>query len=336
MTIPDTTELRSIYHAFADGISRSIFRHRMTYAVLGETSELTEIIYKYSPDSMLLQASKLCFYGAGGAANWLIDANKSIPFVIDKYKTGTIEGIPIISLETFLQLPDCREYFIIIAVGHEEINKSVEAELSSYGLRYASAYFELHPRYFDLQYFDLQQLNLQEQGEFFVDAGALDGTNTRNFFRHCKQGHSYIFEPNPEQLPVIRKKLEEYGDRIELFPFAVYDQNTALHFNNSDDKSLAKVTETGNVVVEARTLDEALKDRRVTFIKMDIEGSELAALRGAQKIIKEQRPRLAVCVYHKPEDIWEIPGLLLQYHPDYQLYLRHYSITRSETVLYAV
>ena len=79
-----------------------------------------------------------------------------------------------------------------------------------------------------------------------------------------------------------------------------------------------------------------LRDRKVTFLKMDIEGSELAALRGAERIIREQRPKLAICVYHKPEDMWEIPGFILNCHPDYKLYLRHYSISYTETVLYAV
>ena len=74
----------------------------------------------------------------------------------------------------------------------------------------------------------------------------------------------------------------------------------------------------------------------ITFLKMDIEGSELAALRGAERIIREQRPKLAICVYHKPEDLREIPSLLLSYHPDYKLYLRHYSINETETVLYAI
>ena len=74
----------------------------------------------------------------------------------------------------------------------------------------------------------------------------------------------------------------------------------------------------------------------ITFIKMDIEGSEIPALRGAKEIIETQKPKLAICVYHKPEDIWEIPELILDYVPEYRLYLRHYSITYTETVLYAI
>jgi len=69
---------------------------------------------------------------------------------------------------------------------------------------------------------------------------------------------------------------------------------------------------------------------------MDIEGSELQALQGAINTIKKSRPKLAVSVYHKRSDIWDIPMFLLGIHPDYRFYLRTYSFTGNETVLYAI
>ena len=69
---------------------------------------------------------------------------------------------------------------------------------------------------------------------------------------------------------------------------------------------------------------------------MDIEGAELEALKGAEETIKRYRPKLAICVYHKPEDIVEIPKYILNINPDYKLYLRHYSDNAGETVLYAI
>lgn len=69
---------------------------------------------------------------------------------------------------------------------------------------------------------------------------------------------------------------------------------------------------------------------------MDIEGAEINALKGAEKTIKGYKPKLAICVYHKKEDIWEIPKLILSYVPEYKLYLRHYSPFKDETVLYCV
>ena len=74
----------------------------------------------------------------------------------------------------------------------------------------------------------------------------------------------------------------------------------------------------------------------ITFIKMDIEEAELNVLKGAEKLIKTYKPKLAVCVYHKREDIWEIPRLILSYVPEYKMYIRHYSLLKDETALYCV
>ena len=69
---------------------------------------------------------------------------------------------------------------------------------------------------------------------------------------------------------------------------------------------------------------------------MDIEGAELEALKGARNTILKDKPDLAICVYHKNEDIIEIPRYILELDPEYELYLRHYDLAEYETVLYAV
>ena len=84
------------------------------------------------------------------------------------------------------------------------------------------------------------------------------------------------------------------------------------------------------------TIEHILGDVRPTFIKMDIEGSELRALKGAEQSIHKYRPKLAISIYHRPEDIFTLPDLLLSYHPDYKFYLRHYSLGYFDTVLYAI
>ncbi len=82
-------------------------------------------------------------------------------------------------------------------------------------------------------------------------------------------------------------------------------------------------------------LDAAIEGN-VTFIKLDVEGAEYEALKGAEKLIQNCRPTLAVSVYHKAQDIWELPELILSMAPEYTFYLRHYSLSSEETVLYAV
>ncbi len=85
------------------------------------------------------------------------------------------------------------------------------------------------------------------------------------------------------------------------------------------------------------TLDDyaAANLRKVDFIKMDIEGAELDAIAGAEGIIREFKPRLAISAYHRPEDFWLIPARLKAINPDYQLYFGHHSPVQWESVFYA-
>ena len=79
-----------------------------------------------------------------------------------------------------------------------------------------------------------------------------------------------------------------------------------------------------------------LYGEKVTMIKMDIEGYELKALMGAKQIIKEQKPKLAICAYHTFSHLWEIPLLIKSLNPDYKIYLRHHTNLDCETVCYAI
>ena len=89
------------------------------------------------------------------------------------------------------------------------------------------------------------------------------------------------------------------------------------------------------VKVQVTAMDEVIKDR-VSFIKMDIEGAELRALRGAKYLIQKYKPKLAISIYHKPEDIIDIPNYIVDLVPEYKFYIRQYSYGYCETVLYAI
>ncbi len=84
------------------------------------------------------------------------------------------------------------------------------------------------------------------------------------------------------------------------------------------------------------SIDNVCWEDKVTFIKLDIEGSELEALRGAEKIIRRDKPRLAISIYHKPQDYFEIPLYIRGLVPEYKLYIRHHKFNKNDTVLYAV
>lgn len=104
----------------------------------------------------------------------------------------------------------------------------------------------------------------------------------------------------------------------------------------TEHKMSSRIREDGEEIVNVTSLDKELGDEKVTFIKMDIEGSELPAIIGAKNIIIKNKPKLAISVYHKYEDIFEIPEIILKYNPNYKIYLRHYATSDSETILYAL
>ena len=86
--------------------------------------------------------------------------------------------------------------------------------------------------------------------------------------------------------------------------------------------------------VECVPLDAVISEK-VTFIKMDIEGSEMKALSGARRLITTYKPKLAICIYHKLDDLWKILQYIHSLVPEYKFYVRHHSILYVDTVLYA-
>ena len=184
------------------------------------------------------------------------------------------------------------------------------------------------------EYFD-EKVILTDQ-EVFIDCGGFDGDTSVKFIDKC--GGTYadivIFEPELYKKSVIEKNMSGY--RYELYQSGVWSKITRLYFDALETDGSHVSESESNCVIEAVSLDESVYDKQPTFIKMDIEGSEQEALKGCRKIIRDFHPKLAICVYHKPEDLYEIPVLIKKLNPDYKLYLRQYSNSRFETVLYAI
>ena len=152
----------------------------------------------------------------------------------------------------------------------------------------------------------------------------------------------HAFELDEDNFHVLQKNTVEMHDVI-LHPAGVGDKNERItYFTGSGENEPTSGISVMKHDGEKRSakivrLDDALKGEQVTFIKMDIEGSEVAALRGAEEILRVQKPQLAVCVYHKTSDFGEIPLLIREMNPNYQLYLRHhYNRNCWGTVLYGV
>jgi FkbM family methyltransferase len=178
--------------------------------------------------------------------------------------------------------------------------------------------------------------------EVFVDCGAFDGDSIRTFLSVSGGQFRKIYAweadaANYSALSGYRSGLgEEIAARLEILPFAVGSRNGTVRFC-ADGFVGSRVADSGETQeVECRTLDSVLAEAAPTLIKMDIEGSEPDALKGAVRTMAERRPVMAVCAYHKCEHLWEIPQLLKSANPDYRIFLRRYAEDCWETVYYAV
>lgn len=190
------------------------------------------------------------------------------------------------------------------------------------------------------QYMDI--LNPYRE-ELIVDAGSFDGTTTVEFneWANKKNNIIYTFDPNKENIPLIEKNIhpiinEQNGVDIRIVDKGLWSESKVLFFSSQNIGGTGKVGGLGDIRVPVTSLDELNLSNQVTLIKMDIEGSEIEALKGAKKIIQRDKPTLAICVYHKHDDLFQIPRLIRRFSKDYRFAFRHYSSWDWETVLYAI
>ena len=199
----------------------------------------------------------------------------------------------------------------------------------------------------DDEYFQVEVVKLTDE-EIFCDCGAYTGDTMERFLRvvdgKCKYIYAYeMAKDNFIKLGETAKRMEkEYisfsQDNYRLINAGVWHQHDMIAYGKEEAGTGESygVFKTDNMMyAEAVTIDETT-DLPVTFIKMDIEGAEMNALRGAAKQIKTNRPKLAICLYHRLADFWEIPLYIKTLNPDYNLYVRHHGNSIGGTVLYAV
>ena len=227
----------------------------------------------------------------------------------------------------------------------EEVNDVLEDEKSKKILRNLLYYRMTYDYQYILdivdssfeQYFDTDIVSLTEQ-EVFIDAGAYTGDTLEVFVKLTKRQFKkiYCYEPDDGNFAKLKGMATELKvqDKVSLIKKGVHYQSDVFSFCANGSGS-SHISESGNSQIEVCTIADTIKDIP-TYIKMDIEGSEIEALYGIKDIIKKYKPKLAICVYHKSDDLWRIPLILKRWVPEYHLYLRHYFPNQYETVCYAV
>jgi len=356
----ETIEL--IYNNLEDNLSQSIFENCLLYALTGKQSFIQNIVSSSHKDAykdcltvansfFSKTAGDIIYYGAGYIGRGMLCIYDRIKVFCDRdvVKTSnTFCGHMVISPEDLIN--GYKNCIVIITIIDINTSNKIIENLISQGFNKDNIYhytdvFNLKTPYLsDLmaeQYFDPEIiLPRLSENEVFIDAGCCNCYTDFQFVRSCNGKYSKIlaFEPSPKQYKECLQKSQDIRD-ITVYQNGLWNENTDLYFDDSRTIGGTHITnniDANSTLIKAVRLDSVLRGDAATFIKMDIEGAELNALKGAEQTILKHRPKLAICVYHKPEDIIEIPAYILSLHNDYKLYLRHYSFWHGETVLYAV
>ena len=199
------------------------------------------------------------------------------------------------------------------------------------------------------QYFEIPEFCIPSSSEVFVDCGAYTGDTLEDYINKkvgtFKRG--YFFEPTEKTVHAleIRKDrlIKEWAleeEQIVIERKIVTAKSGMRYFieGTNDEKwnRIGKEDSMKKKPIPAISLDEYFADKKEkpTFIKADIEGAEMEMLEGAKGIIAEKKPLLAICIYHRIEDLYEIPILLKQFCPEYKMSIRHHMPNYCETVLY--
>ena len=264
--------------------------------------------------------------------NWNYVPDSKV-FLIDNYYGGVIERN--LNYEYFM---DNRKNFqqTYIWLEDEKSRKTMldylrgHIELTNFPMREVWKVADVENQYFPE---DIIQL---KEDEIFVDCGAYTG-DTLEIFLEKSKGYKkyYALEPDKRRFQELNEKLRK---NVIHVPVGAWYKKAQLSF--SFESTCGEIVKEKRVELEridADQIDNIIdNNEKVTFIKMDIEGAELSALYGAKETIERNKPTLAICVYHKREDLITIPQYIKKLVPEYKLYLRAHFPYASELVIYGI
>jgi FkbM family methyltransferase len=167
-----------------------------------------------------------------------------------------------------------------------------------------------------------------------IDCGAFNG-DTIAALAHVGYTFDAIaaFEPDPANFLPLAVRASRHGAAF-CFPCGVAESTRQVRFQSGSGMGSHEAAD-GNVTIQCVAIDQALSGFRPTHVKMDIEGAEIDALKGAQRTIAAHRPSLAIALYHQPEHLWEIPLLIDSWGLGYRYEIRGHAYNSYDTDLYA-
>ena len=195
----------------------------------------------------------------------------------------------------------------------------------------------LPPVFDKIQYFPKGMFELSDRESYF-DCGAFVGDTIAEFLKATGGCYHHIWAAEPDRSnyeQLMKYVRDENLTRIDVVNKGIYGYAGKMPFRE-DGSMLSMISESADRYIEVDTIDRIAGDNPVTYIKMDVEGVELMALKGAEQTIRRNKPILGISIYHKERDLVDIPRYIKEIVPEYKFYFRVHKKIAIDTVLYAI
>lgn len=222
------------------------------------------------------------------------------------------------------------DYKFMYSILEDDLSKETLVQIMYY--RFFADYDLLNDTYYaQMQYFRPELLSNRDDS-VLVDCGSFNGNNIKEFIDvYGAFKEAYTYEPVPHNYANIVENLKGYSN-VTNRNAGVAEKKGSLKFTSHLPDSANRINPLGDYIVDIVSLDEDIREK-VTFIKMDIEGAEESAILGAKKHIINDKPELAICIYHTVADLWNIFKTIYGYNPNQRFNIRHHRNDRPEEIV---
>lgn len=170
----------------------------------------------------------------------------------------------------------------------------------------------------------------------YIDCGAYVGDSLADFINLAVGAEYHCFEMDQDVFEILKRNASQYEkEKIYLYPYGVGANKETVKYC-PDSTGGSKISEYGAKISRTVSLDSVHFDKKIDFIKMDIEGAEENAIEGAKKLIKGDHPILAISIYHNFSQFVNVIRMIKQLDSQYQIYIRQHKYTLDDTVCYAI
>jgi FkbM family methyltransferase len=346
-------EFGDIYRKFADRKSKELWQLAIYANLINQKTSFFKILIEREPlkEKRIWEYKQdLILFGCGTFSEFHLNYFKNsvsnvkiLGFCDNFFEEKQHLGYKLIPLK---ELRELKDKIVMITIRDDKFINQIKEQLLNYGFR-AEQILDYHYyakdkrilKYIDsynMQYFDKKIVQPKDYG-VYLDCGAGGQNMIEKFMQFSKNKFQRIIAFEPDKIRFKKLKHDTmWYDKVECLNMGVYSCKKTFFWKNQNTGAARFCKEETKIKVEANSIDNVLKGKKATFIKMDIEGTELEALKGAKNTITKYKPTLAISIYHKINDLVDIPAYIGELVPSYKFYLRCYDMIGWEIMLYAV